>query len=63
MAVSDIKVQGGSAAWFIPLIYGSGGDAGKLDTCGTLVPVVCVADAEQFITFMVVEHYTEINND
>lgn len=46
MAVSDIKVQGGSAAWFIPLIYGSGGDAGKLDTCGTLVPVVCVGDAE-----------------
>lgn len=46
MAVSDIKVQGGSVAWFVPLIYGSGGNAGKLDSCGTLVSVVCVSDAE-----------------
>ncbi len=30
---------------------------------GIAADVVCVADAEQFITFMVVEHYTEINND
>lgn len=46
MAVGDIRVQGGSTAWFIPLVYGSGGDAAKLDSCGTVVTVVCVGDAE-----------------